>query len=52
MVRVSRMLSKTLRQEPGEADAASHRLMLKAGMMAQVAAGVYAYLPLALRSIR
>ena len=46
------MLSKTLRQEPGEADAASHRLMLKAGMLTQVAAGVYAYLPLALRSIR
>ena len=50
-MRASRFLTKTLRQDPGEAESASHRLMLRAGMMTQVAAGVYAYLPLALRSI-
>ena len=50
-MRVSQFLSKTARQDPAEAETASHRLMLKAGMMSQVAAGVYAYLPLALRSL-
>ena len=50
-MRTSQFLSKTLRQDPGEAETASHRLMLRAGMMMQVAAGVYAYLPPALRSL-
>lgn len=51
-MRVSRFLAKTLRQDPGEAETASHRLMLRAGMMMQNGAGIYSYLPLALRSIR
>ncbi len=51
-MRATRFLERTLRQDPGEAETASHRLMLRAGMMLQVAAGVYTYLPLALRSIR
>lgn len=51
-MRVTQSLSKTLRQDPGEAETASHRLMLRAGMMLQAAAGVYSYLPLALRSIQ
>ena len=50
-MRMTQLLSKTLRQDPADTETASHRLMLKAGMMAQVAAGVYAYLPLALRSL-
>ena len=50
-MRVSRLLSKTLREDPSEAETASHRLMLRAGMLHQVAAGVYAYLPLALRAL-
>ncbi len=50
-MRATRFLTKTLREDPAEAESASHRLMLRAGMMMQVAAGVYAYLPLALRSI-
>ena len=50
-MRLSRLLSKTLREDPSEAETASHRLMLRAGMLHQVAAGVYAYLPLALRSL-
>ena len=49
---MTQFLTKTLRQDPADTETASHRLMLKAGMMAQVAAGVYAYLPLALRSLR
>ena len=51
-MRVSNLLSKTLRQDPAEAEIASHRLMLRSGMISQVAAGVYAYLPLAQRSLR
>ncbi len=51
-MRMTRLFSKTLRQEPAEVETASHRLMLKSGMIAQVAAGVYAYLPLAHRSLR
>jgi prolyl-tRNA synthetase len=37
---------------PAEAEIASHRLLLRAGMIYQVAAGVYSYLPLAWRSLR
>ena len=51
-MKFSQMVSKTLRSDPPEAETASHRLMLKAGLIHQVAAGVYSYLPLALRSLR
>ena len=51
-MRVSAILTKTLREDPSEAETASHRLMLRAGMIQQVSAGIYAYLPLALRSLR
>ncbi|PZC48298.1 MAG: prolyl-tRNA synthetase [Chloroflexi bacterium] len=45
------MFGKTLRQDPAEAETASHRLFLKAGFIHQIASGVYAYLPIALRTI-
>ena len=51
-MRMSRMFGKTLRNDPAEAELASHRLMLRAGMIYQVSAGVYSYMPLALRSLR
>ena len=51
-MRATDFLSRTLRQDPSEAETVSHRLMLRAGMMLQAAAGVYSYLPLALRSIQ
>ena len=51
-MRFSRMVSKTLRSDPPDAETASHRLMLRAGLIYQVAAGVYTYLPLGLRSLR
>jgi prolyl-tRNA synthetase len=41
-----------MRSEPAEAEIPSHRLMLRAGMVNQVASGVYVYLPLAWRSLR
>ena len=51
-MKFSQLISKTMRTEPTEAETASHRLMLKAGMISQVASGVYTYLPLAWRSLR
>ncbi|HLF04650.1 MAG TPA: proline--tRNA ligase, partial [Dehalococcoidia bacterium] len=51
-MRFTQLISKTLRADPPEAETASHRLMLRAGLIFQVAAGVYAYLPLAWRSLR
>ena len=51
-MRITQLVSKTLREDPPEAETASHRLMLRAGLIHQVAAGVYAYLPLAWRSVR
>ncbi len=51
-MRLSRSFGKTLRDDPADAELASHKLMLKAGMIYQSAAGVYSYLPLAWRSIR
>jgi prolyl-tRNA synthetase len=42
----------TVRETPADAEAASHRLMLRAGMIQRVAAGIYTYLPLGLRVIQ
>lgn len=47
----SKMLIPTLREIPADAEAASHILMLRAGYMRQLAAGLYIYLPLGLRVI-
>ena len=51
-MRVSKLFGKTLREDPAEAEMASHRLMLRAAMIYQTASGVYSYLPLAWRSLR
>jgi prolyl-tRNA synthetase len=51
-MRVSKLFGKTQKETPAEAETASHRLLLRAGMIHQVAAGVYAYLPLGLRVLR
>lgn len=45
----SRMFIPTTKEVPANAEAKSHQLMLRAGYINQVAAGVYAYLPLAQR---
>ena len=42
----------TLREEPADADVVSQKLMMRSGMIRKVAAGIYSYLPLGLRSIR
>ncbi len=48
----SKLLIPTLREDPGEAEVISHRLMLRAGMIRKLAAGIYNYLPLGYRVIR
>ncbi len=48
-MRMSRLFFQTLRETPAEAEIASHQLMLRAGMVRQVTAGVFEYLPLGQR---
>jgi prolyl-tRNA synthetase len=43
---------RTLREEPSEAETVSHKLMLRAGMIQKLSAGIYNYLPLGLRVIK
>jgi prolyl-tRNA synthetase len=45
-MRLAKSLVPTLREDPTDAEALSHRLMLRAGLVRQLAAGVYVYLPL------
>lgn len=51
-MRLSRYLLPTLKENPGEAQIVSHRLMLRAGMIQQTAAGIYSWLPLGLLVLR
>lgn len=48
----SQIFSPTLREVPSDAEAVSHQLMLRAGYIRQVSAGIYSYLPLAWRVIQ
>jgi prolyl-tRNA synthetase len=48
-MRFSRLFGRTLREAPSDADVPSHRLLVRAGMIDQVATGVYTLLPLGLR---
>ena len=45
-MRLSRYFLPVLKETPSEAQIVSHRLMLRAGMIRQEAAGIYAWLPL------
>lgn len=51
-MRLSHLFVPTLREDPAEAEVPSHRLLLRAGFIRQVAAGIYTTLPIGLRSIR
>jgi prolyl-tRNA synthetase len=51
-MRYSQYLLNTLKETPADAEVISHQLMLRAGMIRKVAAGIYNYLPLGLRAIR
>ena len=51
-MRLSRYFLPTLKDDPAEARIASHRLMLRAGLVRQEAAGIYAWLPIGLRVLK
>ena len=51
-MRYSQYFLPTLKETPADAEVISHQLMLRAGMIRKVAAGIYSYLPFGLRSLR
>ena len=51
-MRQSLLLLPTLKEDPADADVISHKLMLRAGMIRQLASGLYTWLPLGLRVLR
>ena len=51
-MRLSRYYLPVLKETPAEAQIASHRLMLRAGMIRQEGAGIYAWLPLGFRVLK
>src|SRR5712664_1683836 len=51
-MRTSRFFIATLKEVPAEAEIASHRLMLRAGLIRRLSAGIYTWLPLGLRVLR
>src|SRR5476649_1627912 len=51
-MRLSAYFMPTLKETPNEAQIVSHRLMLRAGLVRQTSAGIYAWLPLGLRVLR
>ncbi|MFZ5593071.1 MAG: proline--tRNA ligase [Pseudomonadota bacterium] len=51
-MRVSRFLLSTVKETPADAEVISHQLMLRAGMIRKLAAGLYTWLPLGLRVLR
>ena len=52
LMRYSHYFIPTVKETPADAEVVSHQLMLRAGMIRKLAAGIYNYLPLGLRSIR
>ena len=51
-MRLSNYFIPTLKEDPSDAEIISHKLMIRAGMIRKLAAGIYDYLPLGLRSIK
>ncbi|MDQ4106661.1 MAG: proline--tRNA ligase, partial [Actinomycetota bacterium] len=51
-MRMSRLFSQTLRKAPADVEVTSHRLLLRAGFLRQLASGIFSYLPLAHRSMK
>jgi len=50
-MRMTRLFSQTLREAPGDAEVASHQLLMRAGFIRQLGTGIFSYLPLARRSL-
>ncbi len=51
-MRASRFFIATIKEAPNDAEVASHKLMIRAGMIKRASAGIYSYMPLGLRVIR
>ena len=51
-MKMSNMLVSTLREVPAEAEIDSHKLMLRAGMIRKMAAGIYNYMPIGLKVLK
>jgi prolyl-tRNA synthetase len=51
-MRASQFLISTLKEAPADAEVASHKLMMRAGMIKKLGAGIYTYMPMGLRVIR
>src|ERR1051326_7891482 len=51
-MKFSQLLAPTLKEDPADAEVVSHKLLLRAGMIRQVARGIYDFLPLGLRAVR
>jgi prolyl-tRNA synthetase len=51
-MRATQLLIATMKETPADAEIASHRLMLRAGMIRKLASGLYSWLPLGLRVLR
>ena len=50
-MRISKLFSKTTREIPADADTIGHQFMVRAGLINQLAAGIYSYLPLGWRAL-
>ena len=51
-MKMKNLLVPTLREVPAEAELTSHKLMLRAAYIRKLAAGIYSYLPLGLKSLK
>lgn len=51
-MKLSKLLAPTLKEDPADAEVISHKLMVRAGMIRKLTAGIYSYLPLGYRSLR
>ena len=51
-MKLSQLLAPTLKEDPADAEVVSHKLLVRAGMIRQVARGIYDFLPLGLRVVR
>ena len=52
MLRMSTLLLRTLRDDPADAEVASHKLLVRAGYVRRIAAGIYSWLPLGYLTFR
>ncbi|GAA3180559.1 hypothetical protein GCM10020255_074360 [Rhodococcus baikonurensis] len=52
ITRLSHLFLRTLRDDPSDAEVASHKLLVRAGYVRRIAPGVYSWLPLGLRVLR